>query len=371
MKTLDDLTPEIKARIPMWKDKCTVDLYSGKEYRDWKRPDTVAYMNYVYKLCDRPTPLVIVANTLGEYRRFFNILFNEKINKDFENEVVSFMDGKKTTEEIAERGIDIEARVRALAFDENSKFKNNEIISEAPRYHWISITSEYSRVYLTWYKFIKDEFNLPCSKAEELDTLYEMVNKASIAKVFVCELITLVLRMPSRIHRNEVGLHNTSDALGAIQYPGEALHYINGRKMDDWIFEKYFNKTLTFEDFVNEKNEDTKGGIIALIKDNEGNAGLLKFLKAKLIDEEVIKHNSGREETIKLYKTTEKYSFLNDHLGNTNVPYAWTYMSCPSTGQEYLIDTSPAFAKAIDAMKFHRPEIVPVELDYKWQSFTN
>lgn len=373
IKTLDDLTPEIKARIPMWKDKCTVDLYSGKEYAEHKREDTVEYMNYVYQLCNRTAPLVIVANTLNEYRRYFNIIFNEKINGEFDKLVTSFMDGKKTDEEVANKALEIETRVKELAFNEKTKFfkDNKETIVESPRYHWISITSEYSRVYLTWYKFIKDEFDLPCSKAEELDKLYDMVFKASIAKVFVCESITLVLRMPSKIHRNEIGLHNTKDALGAIQYPGEALHYINGRKMPDWVFEDYFSKKLKFKHFVDETDEDVKAGIITIIKDNEGNEGLMKFLNAKMIDEKEIVHSNGHNEIVRLYKTKEKYSILQDHNGNTNVPYAWTYMKCPSTGTEYLIDTSAAFDNVIDALKFHRPEGIPTTLDYVWQSFTN
>jgi hypothetical protein len=370
MKTLDDLTPEIRERIPQWKNKCTDELYSGVEYQKWKREYTVEYMNYVYKLCERPTPIVVIANTLTEYRRFYNVIFNEKINKGMEELVVGYFNTSRTDEEIYAYSEEFENKVRNLALNNDNKLSEKHLNS-SPNYHWISITSEYSRVYLTWYKFIKDEFKLECTKAEELDKLYSMVNNASIAKVYVCENIVLVLRMPSKIIRNDIGLHNTANAEGAIQYPGEAYHYINGRRMPDWVFNKYFTKTLTFEDFVNEDNEDIKGGIIILIKDNEGNEGLMKFLQAYVVDEQELVHENGHKEIVRLYKTKQKYSFLQDHLGNTNVPYSWTYMKCPSTGTEYLIDTSSAFDNVIDSVKFHRPQLVPMDMDYKWLSFTN
>ena len=230
--------------------------------------------------------------------------------------------------------------------------------------------AEYSRVYLMWYKFIQDEFKIDHGKKEELDWLYDNINKANIAKGAFYDSVALILRMPSKIIRNEVGFHCTTYD-GAIQYPNMKMHYINGREIPDWVFDKYFQGTLVREDFINESNEDIKAGIITLIKENEGNEGLLKFLKAELIDEETLVHKSGHMEVIKLYKTKEKYSFLNDHLGNRNVPYAWFYEKCPSTGQEYLLDSSAALTTALEAAKFHRPQHVPSDFDYNFTQFNN
>ena len=81
--------------------------------------------------------------------------------------------------------------------------------------------------------------------------------------------------------------------------------------------------------------------------------------------------NDVEEEIINLYKTKESYSFLQDKNGHMNVPYAWTEMTCPSTGQTYLIDTCPTFTSALESMKFHRPKFVPIEVEYNWSDFTN
>ena len=176
--------------------------------------------------------------------------------------------------------------------------------------------------------------------------------------------------MPQQIKRNNIGFHDTTKH-GAIIYKDNPTYYINGRKMPKWIFDDYFSKRLTFDKFINEKNEDIKGGIITLIKENEGNIGLLKFLRAKECDKKTIVHTSGHIEEIILYKTTERYVFLQDKNGNNNQCYAWIGMKCPSTGQEYLIDTSAHFDNAIDAMKFSRPSQIPMELEYNYSHFNN
>jgi hypothetical protein len=204
----------------------------------------------------------------------------------------------------------------------------------------------------------------------ELDKLFLMVNKASIAKVYLTKSVVLILRMPSYIKRNEIGFHCSED-IPAIGYPNSDLYYLNGRRMPKWVFRKFFDGKLTLEDFVNEENEDIKAGIITLIKENKGNKGLLKFLGAELVDTKIINHNSGRVETVKLYKTKQSYPILVDSKGNMNVPYAWTEMQCGSTGTSYLIDTCPSFTDAVESMKFHRPILVPTGLDYNFTQFNN
>ena len=118
----------------------------------------------------------------------------------------------------------------------------------------------------------------------------------------------------------------------------------------------------------NEKNEDIRASIITLIKERSGNEGLMKFLNATLVDEKKVEHENGYSETLRIWKTKQKYSFLVDSKGNTNVPYAWIEMICPSTGQTYLIDTCPTFKDAIECAKWHRPKMVPSSVPYVWQS---
>jgi hypothetical protein len=134
------------------------------------------------------------------------------------------------------------------------------------------------------------------------------------------------------------------------------------------VFEKYENKTLNVNDLIKEKNEDIKAGIITLVKEREGNEGLMKFLNATIVDEQEVNHANGYSETLRLWKTKKKFKFLVDKDGNENQPYAWIEMICPSTGQTYLIDTCPSFKDAVACAKWHRPKAVPESVPYVWQS---
>ena len=296
-----------------------------------------------------------------------NELGNELYN-ELDNELYNELDNELYNELGNELGNELDNELYNELYNELSIELRNEL--KPVKSHYIFLLNSYSRVYLMWYKFIKDEFNLPCSKTKELDWLYNNVNLANIARGFFCKKVALVLRMPSKILRNNIGFHSLTNE-GAIQYPNQKLHYINGRKIPNWVFDKFNDNTLTFNDFIKETNEDIKAGIITLIKENKGNEVLLNFLNAVLIDECVLKHDNGHIETIKLYKTKESYTFLRDRNGKTNVPYAWTEMVCPSTGQTYLIDTSADFTTALESIKFHRPKFIPKDFSYNWSEFTN
>lgn len=364
MKNLSDYTEEIKSKINIYKDKCVNDLYNGTEHSLWKREYTVNYINYIYKLSnEKDKPVVVIADNIIEYKLYFNLLFNELYNKKSTKIINSvhkiINDPNSSSEDISNS----EKLILDLKND-LSHMKTNLIKAET---HYLFICSEYARVYLMWFKFIKDEFKLSTSVEEKLDWLYDNVNKSNMAKAFFCKNIVLVLRMPKKIKRNSVGFHSV-DNEGAIIYDNQKLHYINGRSIPNWVFDKYFSKTLTFEDFVNEDNEDIKAGIITLIKENEGNEGLIKFLDAIKVDEQIIHHANNYSETMILYKTKSKYSFLKDSKGNTDVSYAWLSMNCPSTGSNYLIDTCPTFTDVLECAKWHRPNQINSKIPYFWQS---
>lgn len=392
-KTLKDLTPKIRSKIQEYKDRCVKDLYSGKEHLEWKRADTVKYIEYVYQLAKQPhKPLVVIAKNPLQYRYFWNLLFksdklqnkidllfrfknNLKISEyselrsELDSELDSELNSELNSELYYELYSELDSELRSELDSELNSELDSELKSELKcKSHWLFITSEYARAYLMWYKFIKDEFSLSTKKATELDWLYDNINTAHISQCYFTKGIVLVMQMPFKILRNEVGFHSTTSE-SAIQFEGNYnINFINGRKISNWIFEKYFSGTLTFEDFNSLKTEDERAGIITLIKENEGSDGVLKFLNAKLVDEQEINHENGYSEIIRFFKTNEKYPFLQDSKGNSNVEYAWTEFKCPSTGQVYLLDSCPTLKSSIAAAKFHRPNFVPHQVEYIWQS---
>jgi hypothetical protein len=94
----------------------------------------------------------------------------------------------------------------------------------------------------------------------------------------------------------------------------------------------------------------------------------MNFLGATEIDKKTIHHTSNYSETVRIFKTKNKFSFLQNSKGELNQPYAWLHLVCPSTKTEYLIDTCPSFNDAIECAKWHRPKQVPISIPYQWLS---
>ena len=364
MKTLKDLTPEIKAKIPKYKDLCTKDLYSGVEYKNYDKQTTVDYIEKIYEIAKNRKPVVIVAKDPIEYKQFF-LKLQEENTLELVNEMFklknskSYSSSKKNKSEFQ----NLNLKLNEILNSEVNTNKNIEIKS-----HFLFLCSIYQRASLTWYKFIQDEFKIEHSNKEILDWLYERANN-NILKCYFTVGFVLVLRVPERIRRNDVGFHSTKKP--AIEWTRYKMYYINGRKISNDIFFKTLNSELTFNEFLKIDNEDVKAGIITMIKENQGNEGLMKFLNAEIVDEKEIKHSSGHVETLRLWKTKDKFSFLNDVNGNMNQPYTWLEETCPSTGSVFLIDSSGHFDNVIDAAKFHRPNFVPSDMDYDFKKFNN
>lgn len=358
MRTLKDFTPEIRAKVKGYISRAKDDLYSGVEAQNWKKEYTVEYVDRIYTYSKKDVPVVIVANSPGEYVKFYDLIFNKKSDKTIFKHIKTILNEKRINGKS-----NLEYQIEELLRSQNWENKGNV----SAKFDNLFLASEYSRVYLMWYRFIHKEFDIPFSKSDDLEWFYSHVNNASISRCYFTSEICLVLRMPSKIIRNEIGFHSAHEP--AIQFAdGYKKYYLNGRAVPEWVFDNYENGTLTFEMFNSQENEDIKAAIITLIKEREGNEGLIKFLDVELVDEQVVHHENGYSEILKIWKTKNTYSFLVDRYGNGNQPYAFIEMICPSTKQTYLIDTCPTFTDAVECAKWHRPKAVPESVSYIWQS---
>lgn len=191
--------------------------------------------------------------------------------------------------------------------------------------------------------------------------------KSGIYETMQYENICFVCPLPNKILRNEEGrLHSLKES--AISWSdGYEIFLVNGREMPKEIFEKKAKGELTKANFLSAENEDIKAGIYELIE-GDGEGSMLEFLGAKLVDAQTIVHRNGETETLELYKTKETFEEEEDLDGNMNVPLAWLKMVCPSTNTNYLIPTDSSFLNCTDAAKYHRPNGVPFELIYSWDS---
>lgn len=176
------------------------------------------------------------------------------------------------------------------------------------------------------------------------------------------EGIAVIVRPPTTITKNQEGrLHDASAP--AIKFRnGTPMYFIRGRAMPASIFEK----TITIEQFMSEQNEDVRAGMYEVLEAKNGFAGMAG---AEVFSEETIVHEGGYMEKISLWKTKEKFKGAMDALtSEENVQLAWIKLTCPSTGQQYMIPSFPSFKTATEAARYHRPEGIPFGMEYKWHS---
>jgi len=201
---------------------------------------------------------------------------------------------------------------------------------------------------------------------------FKLQRESGIYSEIFSEALCVISKYPKKVNRNESNDLHCVDG-PAVEWNHFSEHtnfecyFVNGRNVERELIENTFTK----EDLINESNEDKKAAMITIIKEREGQEGLLKFLGAKVVDEKQIEHFEGYKETVRLYKTKENYEILQDRFGNMGQPYCWSEIVCPSTGTTYLIENSADFTDAEEALKWLRPSFVPQELLYRWEAFAN
>lgn len=222
----------------------------------------------------------------------------------------------------------------------------------------------------SWVSFYDYFTEIGVLKDEKFNRYRDLISNG-IYYTLTFENVAITSKPPVEVHQNSDGvLHNTNGP--AYKFAdGYCAYYVMGRQLE----KEYFIKAQTLEGasklFLKEENEDIKACIIDIVKSNFGENGVMDMLGAKTVHAATIVHSNGHSEEVKLHKSKKKYSYLMDHLGNTDQPYAWLELKCPSTGATYMQTTSPAFTTVQEALKFSRPNFVPIDLDYDWKEFTN
>jgi len=221
---------------------------------------------------------------------------------------------------------------------------------------------------------MRKELNISLDKNTNkiFQKIFKLQKESGVYNAIFSESLCVVSKYPKKVHRNKSNdLHNVNGCSVEWNYYSPLTNfkcfYVNGRNID----EKLINESFSKEDLINEKNEDVKAAMITIIKEREGDEGLLNFLNAIIVDEQILNHFDGYSESVKLWKTKEKYSILQDRHGNMNQPYCWSEIRCPSTKSTYLIENSADFIDAKEALSWLRPSFVPQDLKYKWHHSAN
>lgn len=217
MKTLEDLTPEIKAKIPEY-------LARARNYYDGSLPfnkeATTEYLEYIYELGGEEKPMVLFADTPKDYVKKHSLLCVTRV----EDEILKAYEDGESYEAVLDKYV---AKANEdEAFKEEAK-KASKGISKT---NYFFLANSYSRCYLTWYRFIAKEFNLGSPElVEKVEKLYNLVIQSSIQQCFFQPKYILVLKNPDKVSFED-GKPHCEDG-PAIKYSDWEGYYWKGGKV--------------------------------------------------------------------------------------------------------------------------------------------
>jgi hypothetical protein len=221
-----------------------------------------------------------------------------------------------------------------------------EIAKIKVRSHYIYLINIYSRAYLAWYVFINKELKVPCTKEKILNKLYQLSLKSMIGRVYATEECILVLKAP-QVTRNNIGFHKVDGP--AIRWPEYNVHFINGRKMTEELYNSVLNEQYTLEMYLKEENEDLKSAIIALMQEVHGDEHVYNFF-----NNHFTKINTYTDKKDKRYLVGTEgmnigvYTLYKGEVNNTKVAYVRCF--CPSTDRMFTLGVDNKHTNAKDAI---------------------
>ena len=162
--------------------------------------------------------------------------------------------------------------------------------------------------------------------------------------------VCIVSRPPSYvIQNNDNQLHNVNGK--AIKFRGNYGFYsVRGVIVSFEVFTKLKNKKYTFEDFVNEKNEEVKNVVLSYFEEAYGAEYLFRFLSDNL--KEIDSYTNMKDDKY-LEGTTRGqnigvYTLFKGSVNNVDLAFVRCY--CPSTDRLFFLGVHPDNENAKDAI---------------------
>ena len=317
---LESLTPEQEALIPIIRNEWLNLFYKDQEIDKVKAKEGIEWL---YSFCKKDKPKVF------------------------------FMDSPLGCQILASIGANIRDNIGANI---GTNIRDN-IWANYQKSSYYGNISDYG--WVAFYKYFQSSNHFTEYDWSNFDKFAKLL-QSGIYELYTFENVCIVCSKPKVYQDNANRLHNTSSH-AVIFKDGFSQYYINGRFMPEWIF-----KGFTKEQFLKEENEDVRGGMYEIIE-SKGEGSMLTFLDAIEIDKQSFVHSNGEIEEMILYKTKESFNEEEDLNGKCPAQLAWLKMTCPSTGQTYLIPSDSSFDNCIDAAKYHRPDYVSKEIPYIWE----
>lgn len=101
-----------------------------------RRKEIINYINFIYRKKKYKIPLVIITDSMIEYKKFWNLLFNERINFNIEEDILEFFKKENIQNDILNKSLEIEQILRKDIIE-------NEKVIQLSRYTLETFDKEY------------------------------------------------------------------------------------------------------------------------------------------------------------------------------------------------------------------------------------
>ena len=207
MKNLKDLTPEIKAKIPIYIEKAIAGVFDGERYNNFSFDKAKKAVDYNYQYCGELKPILIVAENPYEAQLLFNyiasntdlhslisLIWNNLNDSQLTSQLDSQLRSQLTSQLTSQLDSQLNSQLRSQLYSQlNSQLRSqlysqlysqltsqltsqlrsqlysqldsqldSQLRSQLHRYNddYLFTLNVYSDSYFTWYDFIKTEFNI-------------------------------------------------------------------------------------------------------------------------------------------------------------------------------------------------------------------
>ena len=377
---IDMLKSENIPQLHEWIKKNFRDIFNGERYRNFSFEKAFNAVKFAYQLKRQPAPFLVVCENPLEAQLIKNamdILYKRKDETflNLFNQCKNLARAKNIDYEILEKASNAlfeYTLTKCVVFVEenirNGKWKHLLLHVSEKILTPIGISADHNY-------FVRAFPNLGQEPAStNFRKLWQHHIESCLMVVITCRDVAVASKYPKcfRFNGNRL-LHSIDSPAVEFGYShpifDASLYFINGRIVH--------NKTLitngfTYQDFVQTENARDRAVMLEIINE-KGAEAILNFFNLEEVDRKVIKHHLNmpmfnafgeyvgdkeveEEETLILYRTKEKFRNIYD----PRRPFfqknrlAWIRFVCPSTGTNYMIQTSPSFRNAIDAAKASR-----------------
>lgn len=225
-------------------------------------------------------------------------------------------------------------------------------IKKTEKVEWYEY-SYYLSAFNSWISYY-DFFDKECFtlKKSEIFNEYKKILDLNILWAIPFENYVFVSRNAVKYVRdNQKKLHSVYEP--AVQFGGEMkyhLYFVHGVGINRDLFKKLVDKTYTFQDWIQESNEEVKSAILSFFEERWGSEYLYRFLSEFM--KEIDTYTDKKADTY-LEGTTKGMNIgvYTLYKGNVNdIEIAFVRCYCPSTDRMFFLSVDPINTNAKDAI---------------------